>query len=184
MELRCWGFFLVRLAFTQLRRVGGKGFLIHRNTAAQPSRLPRVGVSDYLSLPFMLLTVMNLFSWNGQNLGPQMGSEWPWLHCRGSFLWKRTTFLNKVCNTLGTDTWFFLVSGTYMLCVCDFGGMWKEETNPSCWRARGFPFFPCTECRDPEHGGGRLPPRWECTKAHAYCREDGWGTCWVSACSV
>lgn len=142
MELRCWGFFLVRLAFTQLQRVGGKGFLIHRNTAAQPSRLPRVGVSDYLSLPFMLLTVMNLFSWNGQNLGPQMGSEWPWLHCRGSFLWKRTTFLNKVCNTLGTDTWFFLVSGTYMLCVCDFGGMWKEETNPSCGERVAFPFFP------------------------------------------
>lgn len=61
---------------------------------------------------------------------------------QGQFLWKRTTFLDMVCNTLGTDIGLFLVSGTYMLCVRDFGGMWKEETNPSCGERVAFPFFP------------------------------------------
>lgn len=183
MELRCWGFFLVRLAFTQLRHVGGKGFLIHRNTAAQPSLLPWVGISDYLSLPFMLLTVMNLFSWNGQNLGPQMGSKCPWLHCRDSFYGKEPPSWQGLQH----------IGHKYMILSCIrhihalylwFWGDVEGGDKPFLWRAHGFPFFPCTEWRDPEHRGGRLPPWWECTKAHAYCREDGWGMCWVSACSV
>ena len=99
-------FFLFRLAFTQLQCVSGKGFLMHRSTAAQPSLLLWTGVSDCLSLAFMLLTVMNfLFSWNGQNLDPQMGSKRPWWHCRDSFYgkgppsWARfASYCAQICN--------------------------------------------------------------------------------------
>lgn len=78
--------FIFRLAFTQLHCVSRKGFLIHGNTAAQPSHFPWLVTSGYLSLPFLLLTVVNfLFSWNGQKLDTWesgLGGNCP---CRDSF---------------------------------------------------------------------------------------------------
>lgn len=121
------------LPFTQLQCVSGRGFLIRRNTAAQPSLFPWIGVSGCFSLPFTLLTVMNvLFSWNGQNLDPQMGPKWPWWHCRDSFrgknshlseqglqnIWHKDMIVSCIRNINAPYLWF--------------GGMKKEETNLTC----------------------------------------------------
>lgn len=94
--------FIFRLAFTQLHCVSRKGFLIHGNMAAQPSHFPWLGTSGYLSLPFLLLTVVNfLFSWNGQKLDPWESGLGG---ITGTVLMEKTpTFLNKVGNIFGTN---------------------------------------------------------------------------------
>lgn len=135
-------FFLFRLAFTQPKCVSGKGFLIHRNTAAQPSLFPWIGISDYLSLPFMFLTLMNfLFSWNGQKLG-----RWEsglggiagtvFMEKKNPPSWTRfATYLAQIYNC-------FLYQA-HKCSVWDVGGDAERWDKPFLWTGCiAFPFFP------------------------------------------
>lgn len=124
-----------------------------------------------------------LFSWNGQNLDPQMGPKWPWWHCRDSFrgknshlseqglqnIWHKDMIVSCIRNINAPYLWF-----------------WGDEEGgdkPYLWRVHHsplFPFFPaCCATTGSTGKAGYL--RGECVQRLMLTTEISHSMCRVSA---
>lgn len=161
--------FLSRLAFPQLQCIVERAFSFTKTVAAQPSLFPSVDISDYLSLPFMLLTVMNFsFSWNGQNLVPR---------------WDPNGLGGVAWTAMGKNKYRIVSSIRHINALyLQFRGDVEGGDKLFFCIIYHFPFFsPCMACHESDHRESMFLQWWVCTKVHVYHRGGSCSLNWVSA---